>query len=67
MYNYCSVLFRLHAVTVTRAAEQQYENVNVELKALGVDKPASTLVDIIDGYIGEGYGLNTEEELSKLT
>ena len=66
MYNYFSVLFRLHAVTVTRAAIQ-YENVNVELKALGVDKPASSLVDIIDGYIGEGYGLNTEEELSKLT
>ena len=46
MYNYFSVLFRLHAVTVTRAAKLQYENVNVELKALGVDKPASSLVPL---------------------
>ena len=64
---------RVHAVCVCDDAKYFYSHVDQQLQAYGIThnpegKPvrARDIVDIIDGYKGEGYGRSTEEELGQL-
>ena len=66
-------LCRVHAVCVCDDAKYFYSHVDEQLQAYGIThssegKPvwARDIVDIIDGYKGEGYGKATEEEMGEL-
>ena len=67
------VLCRVHAVCVCDDAKYFYSHVDEQLQAYGITKHsegkpvrARDIVDIIDGYKGEGYGKSTGEELGEL-
>ena len=56
-------MFRLHAITVCDNKEYFYEHINEMLHEVGLtEQVAEDLVDIIDGYKGEGYGQSTPED-----
>ena len=40
-----------------------YNKINEDLQAGGLDVQAEEIIDIIDGYKGQGYGLSTQHEL----
>lgn len=40
-----------------------YNKINEDLITGGLDVKAEDIIDIIEGYKGKGYGLNTQEEL----
>lgn len=58
-------LLRLHAVSVSFNALYLYNHVNNGLKEAGLDVKAEDIVDVIEGYKGEGHKANTLEELGK--
>ena len=54
---------RCHAVIVVdRDAKFFYDHLNKELVTAGLDVGAEELLDIIEGYKGEGYTVSTDEE-----
>ena len=67
---YC-MLLRIHAVCVCDDAALFHEAIDAILTKLGLSegskgRPAvrsRDIVDIIEGYKGQGYGLSTDEEL----
>lgn len=54
---------RCHAVNVSDNAAYFYNKINEDLQAGGLDVQAEEIIDIIDGYKGQGYGLSTQQEL----
>ena len=40
-----------------------YNKINEDLRIGGIDVKADDILDIIDGYEGEGYGVSTQHEL----
>ena len=58
-----SFIHRCHAVNVCDDAAYFYQKINEDLQIGGLDVQAEELIDIIDGYKGQGYGKSTEEEL----
>lgn len=65
--------FRIHGVCVCDSADYFYQHVDDQLKLFGLTTNregnplhARDIVDVIEGYKGRGYGLNTEEELGKM-
>ena len=40
-----------------------YNKINEDLRIGGIDVKADDILDIIDGYKGEGYGVSTQHEL----
>ncbi len=62
---HCSGLpCRVHAVNVCDDAAYFYHRVNGIFTEMGADLRAEDALDIIDGYVGRGYALNTEAELA---
>lgn len=64
---------RIHGVCVCDNAEYFHGHIDQQLQAFGgltdtEGKPLSSrdIVDVIEGYKGRGYGLNTDEELAQL-
>lgn len=55
----------MHAVSVCDNAAYFHGHINEMLKALGLEEQVSSeeIINIIDGYKGRGYALNTSEEL----
>ena len=58
-----SFIHRCHAVNVCDDAAYFYLKINEDLQIGGLNVLAEKIIDIIDGYKGEGYGKSTEEEL----
>lgn len=63
---------RIHGVCVCDNAEYFHGHIDLQLKAFGLStnregKPLCSrdIVDVIEGYKGQGYGLNTDEELGE--
>ena len=57
---------RIHAVTVvSKNVEYIYQRIQKHLDELKVQASSRDLVNVIGGYVGEGYGKCTEEDLSK--
>ena len=54
--------FRCHAVNVCDNAKSFYDHLNNDLVTAGLDVGAEELLDIIEGYKGEGYAVSTDEE-----
>ena len=61
---------RVHGVCVCDNAAYFLGHIDEQLKALGLDVTAdgkvvraSDIADVIEGYKGRGYGLNTDSEL----
>ncbi len=54
---------RPHAVNVCDDAAYFYSHINAILRLWGISEPAETLLDIIDGYVGLGYAVSSEQEL----
>ena len=44
-------------------AESLYKILNKELREGGLDVQAEDIIDVIDGYQGEGYGMHSQEDL----
>ena len=60
---------RIHAVCTSDSAEFFHRYIDDQLELLGLTENSEgnplcsrDLVDIIEGYIGKGYGLTTPEE-----
>ena len=71
-HTHTHTLTRLHAICVCDNADFFYHRIDEELQGYGLTtdkdgKPlnARDLVNIVDGYKGKGYAMNTEEELGK--
>lgn len=57
---------RIHAVTIGIPMDACYRLVDKHIKELGlVTVNAHDIVDIVDGYIGLGYGKSSKDELGK--
>lgn len=57
---------RIHAVSIGIPVDSCYKLVDDHIKELGlVDVNVHDIVDLVDGYIGLGYGKSTKEELGK--
>lgn len=54
---------RIHAVSVNRVAQYFYTAIGGILKDLGSSQKAEDVMDVIDGYVGEGYARSTDDEL----
>ncbi|XP_065898951.1 uncharacterized protein [Dysidea avara] len=59
---------KIHAVAVCDNANYFYDHVGDTLEAIGMgDKVKSTdILDVVDGYKGQGYGLTTDKDLRQL-
>ena len=57
------ILPRLHGVTIGWSVEKCYEDFQNHLQEFGVEVESRELVNIIGGYVGEGYGKSTKDEL----
>lgn len=57
---------KCHAVNVCDDAAYFYQKINEDLQIGGLDVQAEELIDIIDGYKGQGYGKSTQEELEDI-
>lgn len=53
----------VHAVNVCNDAETFYARINSILTELGSKDAAEDLLEILDGHVGRGYALSTDEEL----
>ena len=49
-------------IVVDRDAKFFYDHLNKELVTAGLDVGAEELLDIIEGYKGEGYTVSMDEE-----
>ena len=71
IFMYSMILLRVHAVCVCDDAAHFHEAIDAILIKLGLSedsegRPAARsrdIVDIIEGYKGQGYALSTDEEL----
>ena len=59
----CAIYDRCHAVTVYFNAASLYKRLNEELREGGLDIKAEDIIDIIDGYQGEGCGTYSRKDL----
>ena len=60
------VCVRIHAVTIAIPVDSCYKLVDDHIKELGlVDVDAHVIVDLVDGYIGSGYGQSTQQQMGK--
>ncbi|XP_078367021.1 uncharacterized protein LOC144651036 [Oculina patagonica] len=57
---------KCHTVTVYFNAASVYEKVNKHLTDGGLDVRAEDIIDVIDGYQGEEYAVNTQEDLETI-
>ena len=68
-----SSCFRVHGVCVCDDADYFYSEADGYLKGFGLTETpdgtplkSSDMMDLIDGFKGEGYAMSTDEELSML-
>ncbi|KAL9979751.1 hypothetical protein ACROYT_G017459 [Oculina patagonica] len=57
---------KCHTVTVYFNAASVYEKVNKHLRDGGLDVRAEDIIDVIDGYQGEEYAVNTQDDLETI-
>lgn len=62
----------MHAVCVCDTADYFYKHIEEQLEEYGLTRDtqgrpirARDLVDIVEGYKGQGYGKSTDEELGE--
>ena len=61
---------RIHGVTISFSAEKAFEMIDEDVAAIGLvgkdGEPvkATQLLEVVEGYVGEGYSLSNEQELS---
>ena len=61
----CYIL-RIHAVTIGLLRDVCYRLVDEHIKDLGlIDVNAHDILEIVDGYVGLGYGKSSKEEQGK--
>ena len=79
MYQYIAAMLinsiRVHAVCVCDNADYFHGHIDETLKEIGLSQSQDTegrsevkskdIINIIEGYKGQGYGLSTDEELGK--
>lgn len=54
---------KIHGITIGLKADFVHNHVNEMIRAMGlVDVKSKDIVDIIDGYIGDGYAKSTDED-----
>ena len=59
----CLFESRIHGIAVCDSAEYFHTHCDVILQEVGVASVTSRdILDIVEGYKGEGYGLSTQEE-----
>ncbi|KAL4237078.1 hypothetical protein ACF0H5_005462 [Mactra antiquata] len=59
---------RVHAVTISLSKEELYANQDKLLVDIGLDSvKSSDILDIIEGYVGDGYGTATHAGLEFIT
>ena len=63
-YSFC---FSIHGVAVCDNAAYFHGHASGILQQLGIHVHAEDVLDIVEGYKGEGYGITTEEGLGRLT
>ena len=60
------ILFRIHAVTIGIPKDACYRMIDKHIKELGlVGVNVHDIVEIVDGYIGLGYGKSSKKELGE--
>ena len=60
-------VYRIHGVSIGIPVDSCYKLVDDHVKELGlVDVNARDIVDLVDGYIGLGYGKSSQQEMGKL-
>ena len=60
------MLYRIHGVSIGIPVNSCYKLVDDHIKELGlVDVDAHDIVDLVDGYIGLGYGKSSQQEKGK--
>ena len=60
-------VYRIHGVSIGIPVDSCYKLVDDHVKELGlVDVNAHDIVDLVDGYIGLGYGKSSQQEMGKL-
>ena len=60
-------MYRIHGVSIGIPVDSCYKLVDDHVKELGlVDVNAHDIVDLVDGYIGLGYGKSSQQEMGKL-
>jgi len=57
---------KIHAVNVNRNAQYFLGGVDEILRDMGASQKAEDILDIMDGYVGEGYAASTDEELRQI-
>jgi len=57
---------RVYGICSSDDAKYFHDEINDILKELGVSKRSEELCTIIEGFVGEGYGMNTSQELQYL-
>ena len=60
-------IFRIHGVVVSHNKQHVFDYINEALEEVGLAKETDCgkILDVVDGHIGEGYGLSTQEELGE--
>lgn len=58
---------RVWGICASDDATYFHKEINDLLKDLGVHKRSEEICTVVDGFVGRGYGLNTNEELKILT
>lgn len=67
MYVHHVCMYRIHGVSIGIPVDSCYKLVDDHVKELGlVDVNAHDIVDLVDGYIGLGYGKSSQQEMGKL-
>lgn len=60
-------VYRIHGVSIGIPVDSCYKLVDDHVKELGlVDVNAHDIVDLVDGYIGLGYGKSSQQEMGRL-
>ena len=57
---------KIHAVNVNRDAQYFYSQIDGILRDVGASQKAENILDVMDGYVGEGYAVSTDEELRQI-
>jgi len=57
---------KVHAVNVNRDARYFYDRIGKILRDMGASQKAEDILDIMDGHVGLGYAVSTDEELRQI-
>ena len=56
---------RMHGIAIAYEAQYSYDHMQATLDSIGLkDVRPQDLFEVVEGYIGEGYAMTTQEALS---